>query len=74
MKNDKREITLNEKDSFADMLETEKGVLKAYFDGALLCKRKEVRLQIVSETAKIFEDIFFLLDVLYGKDERFDGN
>ena len=29
MKNDKREITLNEKDSFSDMLETEKGVLKA---------------------------------------------
>ena len=74
MKNEKREITLNEKDSLHDMLETEKGLLQAYLSYAVLCKRKEVRLQLMSEMQKVMEDVFFLSDILEEKNREGKGN
>ena len=67
MKNEKREITLNEKDSLTDMLETEKNVLNAYVDSLWQVEKKQFREQILRNLNETAQDAFLLLDILSGK-------
>ncbi len=67
MKNEKREITLNEKDSLTDMLEMEKSLANAYLGGLWLVEKKQFREQILKNISYVAEDAFLLLDILSGK-------
>lgn len=66
MKNEKREITLNEKDSIRDMLETEKGLSLAYTDALWQAERREVRHRVLEHIPAVAEDIFLLADLFKG--------
>ena len=64
MKLEKRDITLNEKDSLKDLLLLEKALLGAYTDTLTRVSRKELRdclLTLVEETAK---EVFWAKDLL----------
>ena len=64
MKLEKREITLNEKDSLSDIAYMEKALLFEYVEGLARAGRKETRerlLQFIKETA---EDLFLINDLL----------
>jgi hypothetical protein len=67
MKNDKREITLNEADSIKDMLFIQKMLLQEYGRGICLARRKEVRNTLLDSFASVAEDVFFLQDLLETK-------
>ena len=67
MKNEKREITLNEKDSLRDMLETEKSLVNAYVGGAWLVEKKQFREQILTHVSCLCQDVFLISDILSGK-------
>ena len=64
MKNSKREITLNEKDSIQDLLTAEKALLNDYVSAHFKIERKETRRFLCDCIAKVAEDVFFLRDVL----------
>ncbi len=70
MKNEKREITLNEKDSLKDMLEAEKSLVNAYTGGAWLVEKKQFREQLLKHIACIFQDAFLISDILSGKNNE----
>lgn len=72
MKLEKREMTLNEKDSITDMLEFERGLLLAYASACVKAERKETRGAIVERMRSLCEEIFFLSDLLEGIGK--DGN
>ena len=58
MKLEKREITLNEKDSLSDIAYMEKALLFEYVEGIARAGRKETRerlLQFIKETALLIE-------------------
>ena len=64
MRLEKREITLNEKDSLKDLLLLEKALLGQYTDALTRVSRKEFReriLELIKETA---EEIFWTKDLL----------
>ena len=64
MRLEKREITLNEKDSLSDMLFMQKALLLEYVENLTKAERKETRerlLELIKETA---EDLFFVKDLL----------
>lgn len=64
MKNSKREITLNEKDSIKDLLASEKGLLNGYVSALFHAERKETRQYLINCLSEAAEDVFFLTDVL----------
>ena len=64
MKLEKREITLNEKDSLKDLLLLEKALLGQYTDVLTKVTRKEFRervLDLIKETA---QEVFWTKDLL----------
>jgi len=64
MKNSKREITLNEKDSVSDVLVMQKLLLDAYGRALFTVRKKEIRRYICDRLGEIGEEIFFLKDLI----------
>lgn len=67
MKNEKREITLNEEDSLKDMLQTEKYLLENYVGSLAFVEKKQCREEILKHLAFVAEDVFLLTDILFSK-------
>ena len=61
---EKREITLNEKDSICDMLRFEEGVLREYSGALSKIKRKETRQAVTENMRAVAEEIFTLSDLV----------
>ncbi len=61
---EKREITLNEKDSICDMLRFEEGVLREYAGALSKIKRKETRQAVTENMRAVAEEIFMLSDLV----------
>jgi hypothetical protein len=60
MKNDKRDITLNQADSIQDMMFMQKMLLRNYCEAIFFARRKEVRSALLECFASVAEDVFFL--------------
>lgn len=61
---EKREITLNEKDSILDMLRFEERVLNEYARLLPCVERKETRQAVIECMKAVAEEIFTLSDLL----------
>ena len=70
MKLEKREITLNEKDSLTDLLLLERAILSAYAQACGEAERKESRLLIMENFKETAKDAFQLRDLLDGVQEN----
>lgn len=70
MKNSKRDITLNEKDSVEDMLLFERALLRDYCAALFTAERKETRTFFVGAISDVAEDVFFLQDLLSTVESR----
>ena len=66
MRIEKREMTLNERDTLADMQNMERALIRAYADAALYAERKESRLLIVAHLGDTANETFMLCDLLSG--------
>lgn len=64
MKIEKREITLNERDTLKDMLFFEKGLLREYVSSMEKAERKETRTLLETRMGETAEEIFLLRDLL----------
>ncbi len=63
MKNAKRDITLNEKDTFRDMLAVEESLMREYCTAITKATRKETRSELVKNLCLITEEVFLLSDI-----------
>ena len=63
MKLEKREITLNERDSITDALYTQKNLLRAYINGIENAQKQETRKAAIRLLSQTCEDLFFLCDL-----------
>ena len=64
MKFEKREITLNERDSILDVLVIHEYLSEVYLQGARVADRKEVRDLIKKRLSETIEEIYLLNDLL----------
>ncbi len=64
MKLEKREITLNEKDSLKDILFLEKALLNEYVETLIYVTRKEERERLLTRIKETAEEIFTVKDLL----------
>ena len=64
MKLEKREITLNEKDSLKDVLLLERALLLQYAETLTRMTRKEPRKRLLSLVKETAEESFWLKDLL----------
>ncbi len=64
MKFEKREITLNERDSILDVLVIHERLSEVYLQGARVADRKEVRELIKKRLHEVIEEIYLLNDLL----------
>ena len=64
MKFEKREITLNERDSILDVLVIHEYLAEVYLQGARVADRKEVRELIKKRLHEVIEEIYLLNDLL----------
>ena len=64
MRLEKREITLNEKDSLKDLFLLEKALLGQYTDTLTQVNRKELRERILDLIKETAEEIFWKKDLL----------
>ncbi len=64
MKLEKREITLNEKDSLKDVLFLEKALLSRYVETLTDMTRKEERERLLGLMKETAEEIFIVKDLL----------
>ena len=64
MKFEKREITLNERDSILDVLVIHERLAEVYLQGARVADRKEVRDLIKKRLHEVIEEIYLLNDLL----------
>ncbi|MBE7079957.1 MAG: hypothetical protein E7371_01815 [Clostridiales bacterium] len=64
MRLEKREITLNEKDSLKDLLLLEKALLGQYTDALTRVTRKELRERILELVKETSGEIFWMKDLL----------
>ena len=64
MKFEKREITLNERDSILDVLVIHERLAEVYLQGARVADRKEVRDLIKKRLSETIEEIYLLNDLL----------
>lgn len=69
MKLEKREITLNERDSLTDVVCLDKVVLFAYQEGLAKMKRKETAKALIRQMQETAEELFFIVG-LRGKDSE----
>ena len=67
MKLEKREITLNEKDSIRDILLLERSLMERYVDALVQVERKEERERLLTLVKETAEDIFGLNDLLWAR-------
>ena len=63
MRLEKREITLNEKDSLKDLLLLEKALLGQYTDALTRVTRKELRERILELVKETSGEIFWMKDM-----------
>lgn len=63
MKNCKRDITLNEKNSLEDMLTFERGLLRDYGAAVFAVESKEGRALFLTAIKELAEDSWFLKDL-----------
>ncbi len=68
MKLEKREITLNEKDSLTDALYMQKMLLKSILCAMEGADKQETRKTLLSFMEKTGEDLYFLRDLLESVD------
>ena len=64
MKIEKREITLNERDTLKDMLFFEKGLLREYASAVEKAERKETRSLLEERMRETAKEIFVLRDLV----------
>ncbi|MBQ7948796.1 MAG: hypothetical protein IJ284_03445 [Clostridia bacterium] len=64
MKLEKREITLNEKDSLKDILFMEKALLNDYVETLPKTSRKETRERLLKYIKETAEELFLMKDLL----------
>ena len=64
MKFEKREITLNERDSILDVLVIHERLAEVYLQGARVADRKELRELIKKRLHETIEEIYLLNDLL----------
>ena len=64
MKLEKREITLNEKDSLKDIFFLEKALLDEYVETLIYVTRKEERERLLTRIKETAEEIFTVKDLL----------
>ena len=64
MRLEKREITLNEKDSLKDLLLLEQALLGRYADTLTRVMRKEFRQRILELLKEIAQEVFWIKDML----------
>lgn len=62
MKNAKREITLNERDSIEDMAQTERALFFAFARAVFKAERKETREILKRGMERAAQNVFFLND------------
>ena len=67
MKLEKREITLNEKDSIRDILLLERSLMERYVDALVQVERKEERERLLTLVKETAEEIFGLNDLLWAR-------
>lgn len=70
MKLEKREITLNEKDSVNDVKYIEKHLLLEYAERAEKLARKQSRAEITRLMKEVAEDMWFARDLANGLEEK----
>ena len=63
MKNAKRDITLNEKDSIEDMAQTERALFFAYARALFGARRKETREMLWKGMERAAKNAFFLAEI-----------
>lgn len=64
MRFEKREITLNERDSILDVLVIHEYLAEVYLQDVCLADRKEVRELIKKRLHEVIDEIYFLNDLL----------
>ena len=64
MKIEKREITLNERDTLKDMLFFEKGLMREYSFAIERAERKETRTLLQDSVRETAEEVFLLRDLV----------
>ncbi|MBE5744722.1 MAG: hypothetical protein E7355_01145 [Clostridiales bacterium] len=64
MKLEKREITLNEKDSITDAYLMQKTLLQVYVFAAERAEKREIRKRLLLLIEQTCEDLFFVKDLL----------
>ena len=70
MKFEKREITLNEKDSLTDALFMQKTLLNRYVCALESVERTETRKTLLAMMQKTAEDYFYVTDLLNSLDKE----
>ena len=69
MKLEKREITLNEKDSVRDLFFLEKGLFSEYAQAVDKMGRKETREKLMGFMKEVVEDMFLAKDLMKKMEE-----
>ena len=64
MRLEKREITLNEKDSIKDVLFLEYALLNRYVEALVQVERKELRERLLTLLRETAEEVFTMKDLL----------
>ena len=67
MKLEKREITLNEKDSILDAAYSSKLLLSEYAHALTCVSRKEIREELLERIKETSEDVYLLFDLVYSQ-------
>ena len=71
MKNSKREISLNEKDSIFDILETEKSLARSYLEASFCAEKKEERERFFSFAKESLDTSVSLFGLFQEREENF---
>lgn len=72
MKLEKREITLNERDSLQDTLYMQKTLLNAYGYALDCAAKKATRVALLDGLRVVGEDVFFIQDLLQNTNEEME--
>lgn len=75
MKNAKKDVTLNERDSIADMIQTEKNLFYSFARALFFAERKESREAMQKGMERAAQNVFLLQDELKARGyapERFE--
>lgn len=70
MKLEKREITLNEKDSLKDVFYTEKNLLLSYCQYLCMAESNQTREELLALIKETGEDMLFTRDLLLAREKE----